>query len=228
MPRVHDCMDAGGRAAPGAVAEGRTGAACAPHVYFICGVPSLRTPLRRSAQGPFFAPAFPASLERPGRPVRGARARRGGDSPDPRLLSGLPLALARTRALLRSALRALACKSCACLPALRFPAALGRPGQTLRGLPVRRAKRPPDACLFPAHPPPYDGLLSLRAQSKEPKERAPRTLRPACIFHMLGALARRKAPPSPLVGEGRGEGVLLFNSLPDTMRTFSSYRVTGT
>ncbi len=144
MPRVHDCMDAGGRAAPGAVAEGRTGAACAPHVYFICGVPSLRTPLRRSAQGPFFAPAFPASLERPGRPVRGARARRGGDSPDPRLLSGSPLALARTRALLRFALRALACKSCACLPALRFPVALGRPGQTLRGLPVRRAKGPLD------------------------------------------------------------------------------------
>ncbi len=40
--------------------------------------------------------------------------------------------------LLRSALRALACKSWACLPALRFPAALGRPGQTIRGLPVRR------------------------------------------------------------------------------------------
>ncbi len=144
MPRVHDCMDAGGRAAPGAVAEGRTGAACAPHVYFICGVPSLRTPLRRSAPGPFFAPAFPAALERPVRTVRGARARRGGDSPDPRLLSGLPLALARTRALLRFALRALACKSCACLPALGFPAALGRPGQILRGLPVRGAKRPLD------------------------------------------------------------------------------------
>ncbi len=46
--------------------------------------------------------------------------------------------------LLRSALRALACKSWACLPALRFPAALGRPGQTIRGLPVRRAKGPLD------------------------------------------------------------------------------------
>ncbi len=64
--------------------------------------------------------------------------------------------------LLRFALRAFACKSCACR----------------RGKPVRRAKRPPDAWLFPAHPPPYHGFLSLRAQSKEPKERAPRTLRP--------------------------------------------------
>ncbi len=115
--------------------------------------------------------------------------------------------------LLRSALRALACKSWACLPALRFPAALGRPGQTIRGLPVRRAKGPLDPwqvsgspmaspfagrSIFPGSPtpvrgrdcvayrrlflngvpPPYDGFLSLRAQSKEPKERAPRTLRP--------------------------------------------------
>ncbi len=35
-------------------------------------------------------------------------------------------------------------KSGVCLPALRFPAALGRPGQTLRGLPVRRTKGPVD------------------------------------------------------------------------------------
>jgi hypothetical protein len=54
--------------------------------------------------------------------------------------------------LLRFALRALACKSCACLPALRFPAALGRPGQTLRGLPVRRAKGPLDPWQFSGSP----------------------------------------------------------------------------
>jgi hypothetical protein len=36
-------------------------------------------------------------LESPVRTVRGAPARRGGDSPDPRLLSGSPLCLGRTR-----------------------------------------------------------------------------------------------------------------------------------
>ncbi len=46
--------------------------------------------LRGSAEGPFFAPAFPASLERPVRTVRGARARRGGDSLDPRLSPARP------------------------------------------------------------------------------------------------------------------------------------------
>ncbi len=54
--------------------------------------------------------------------------------------SGLPPSLTRTHALLRFAVLALACKPAARLPALGFPAALGRPGQTLRGLPVRRAK----------------------------------------------------------------------------------------
>jgi hypothetical protein len=63
---------------------------CAPHVYPTCGVPSLGACLRRSAQGPFFAAAVPAPLERPVRTVRGAPARRGGDSLDPRLLPACP------------------------------------------------------------------------------------------------------------------------------------------
>ncbi len=46
--------------------------------------------LRGSAEGPFFAPAFPASLESPVRTARGARARRGGDSLDPRLSPARP------------------------------------------------------------------------------------------------------------------------------------------
>jgi hypothetical protein len=89
---------------------------CAPHGYFPCGVPSLRPRLRRSAQGPFFAPAFPAALESPVRTVRGSPARRGGDSLDPRLLSGSPLALARTRGVLTAPLRA--CSSPSCLTRL--------------------------------------------------------------------------------------------------------------
>ena len=56
--------------------QGRTGAACTPHGYFPCGVPALGPRLRRSAQGPFFAPAFPASLESPGLAVRGEPVRR--------------------------------------------------------------------------------------------------------------------------------------------------------
>ncbi len=55
---------------------------------------------------------------------------------------------------------------------------LASPVLAVRGKPVRRAKRPPDAWLFPAHPPPYDGFLFLLAQRKEPTERATRTLRP--------------------------------------------------
>ncbi len=48
-------------------------------------------------------------------------------------------------------------------------------------------------------PPPYDGFLSLRAQSKEPKERAPRTLRP----QKLGF------PRSKLASVGPGKGYSL-------------------
>ncbi len=92
MPRVHDCMDAGGRAAPGAVAEGRTGAACATHAYFPCGAPALGPRLRRSAQGPFFAPAFPASLESPGLAVRGEPVRRDDHPPDCHLCPSHPCA----------------------------------------------------------------------------------------------------------------------------------------
>ncbi len=63
---------------------------CAPHGFCPCGVPSLEACLSGSEQGPFFAPAFPASLERPVRTVRGAPARRGGDSLDPRLSPARP------------------------------------------------------------------------------------------------------------------------------------------
>ncbi len=62
--------------------------------------------LRGSAAGPFFALAVPASLESPVRTVRGAPARRGGDSLDPRLLSGSPLSLRRTRGIHSAPLRA--------------------------------------------------------------------------------------------------------------------------
>ncbi len=56
-----------------------------------CGVPSRRACLIRGfAQGTFFARASPALLERPVRTVRGAPARRGGDSPDPRLFPARP------------------------------------------------------------------------------------------------------------------------------------------
>jgi hypothetical protein len=36
---------------------------------------------------------------------------------------------------------------------------LASPVLAVRGKPVRRGKRPPDACLFPAHPPPYAGFI---------------------------------------------------------------------
>ncbi len=52
--------------------------------------------LRGPGQGTIFAPTVRALLERPVRTVRGAPARRGGDSLDPRLLSGSPLSLRRT------------------------------------------------------------------------------------------------------------------------------------
>ncbi len=55
-------------------------------------VPCTPCRLRGSWQGPFFAPAFPASLESPVRTVRGAPARRGGDSLDPRLSPARPCA----------------------------------------------------------------------------------------------------------------------------------------
>jgi hypothetical protein len=71
-------------------------------------------------------------------------------------------------------------------------------------------------------PPPYDGFLSLRAQRKEPKERAPRTLRPK----NRGPLARRwpqwvrtRDIPCPWPGRTRslscpfGPGLLLRPSL---------------
>ncbi len=88
---------------------------------------------RHASSNPYFA--FVATIF-----CFGRQFRRGEDSLHPRLLSGSPLSLTRTHALRRFAVPALACKSCARLPALGFPAALGRPGQTLRALPVRRAK----------------------------------------------------------------------------------------
>jgi hypothetical protein len=70
-------------------------------------------------------------------------------------------------------------------------------------------------------PPPYDGFLSLHAQRKEPKERAPQTLRPACIFHMRGPLARRLAqkvrPRHGSLCLGRTRGFL-----PPPLRAWSS------
>ncbi len=51
--------------------------------------------------------------------------------------SGLCSPFRRCAILLRS-------KARACLPSFRFPAPLGSPGQTDRGLPVRRANRPLD------------------------------------------------------------------------------------
>ncbi len=55
-------------------------------------------------------------------------------------------------------------------------------------------------------PPPYDGFLSLRAQSKEPKERAPRTLRPHTRrVPSLGGQLRRFAQGTSLcLGRTRG------------------------
>jgi hypothetical protein len=69
----------------------------------------------------------PASLERPGFAIRGEPARRGGDSLDPRLLSGSPLSLRRSHDVLRFAVRALACKSGA-----RRPWRARSAGQSLR------------------------------------------------------------------------------------------------
>ncbi len=65
----------------------------------------------------FLRSRFPlALLERPVRTVRGAPARRGGDSLDPRLFFCSPLALARTREIPLAPLRA--CSSSLCLTRL--------------------------------------------------------------------------------------------------------------
>ncbi len=90
---------------------------------------------------------------------------RGFTGPPP--FSGLPPSLTRTHALLRFAVLALACKPAARLPALRFPAVLGRPGQTLRGLPVRRAKAPPGPWQVSGSPvaSPFSGTIPAAAHS---------------------------------------------------------------
>ena len=70
--------------------------------------------------------------------------------------------------------------------------------------------RSPDARLFPAHPPPYDGFLSLRAQSKEPKERAPRTLRPQTPRVPSLRTRLRRSAQGPSLSRARTHDLLCF------------------
>ncbi len=105
--------------------------------------------LRGSAEGPLFAPAFPASLERPVRTVRGAPARRGGDSLDPRLSPARPCPCGGRGA------------CCASLSLLL----LASPGLAVRGEPVQRVKRSLDLCLDPLHPSPAPYGPALRLHS---------------------------------------------------------------
>jgi hypothetical protein len=110
------------REAPMPRVQGRTGAACAPHREFRCGVPSLEACLGGSGQGPFFAPAFSASLESPGFAFRGEPARRDDGSLDRRLFPPRPCPWpGRT-------------PCCASLSLLL----LASPGLAVRGEPVQR------------------------------------------------------------------------------------------
>jgi len=90
--------------------QGRTGVACAPHLNYRCGVPSLVGRLRGSAQGPF---SLPLSL---------LRSKARGSPAVTRPFDGMTVhwtvIFARltpvpgaNAGLLRFALRALACKS---------------------------------------------------------------------------------------------------------------------
>ncbi len=108
------------------------------------GAPAGAAPLRvavLAALGhrpkPFFAVAVPATLESPGRAVRGTPVHRAKGPPDPWQCPGSPVAWAFAGT----------------IPALCTPCCAWAPAQAVRGLGVRRDERPPDARLVPAHPP---------------------------------------------------------------------------